>query len=98
MQEIEFMKQGSFTSEELDALASILHFTGQQRSLALRSKGGVAQVPTADKTISSLEAMGVKIYGLKQPELENPNVDISWDNIAGYDEQKRYLEFMDPSS
>ncbi|KAL8469064.1 hypothetical protein ACS0TY_032052 [Phlomoides rotata] len=90
--EIEFMKQGSFSSEELDALASILQITGQQRSLGLRSKNGAPQVPTVDKTISSLEAMGVKIYGLKQPNQENPNVDISWDNIAGYDDQKRDIE------
>lgn len=89
VQEIEFMKQGSYTSEELDALASILQATGQQRSSVSRPNSGVPQVSTADKTVSSLEAMGVKIYGLKQPNLEDPNVDISWDNIAGYEDQKR---------
>ncbi|XP_057764967.1 uncharacterized protein LOC130985834 [Salvia miltiorrhiza] len=90
--EIEFMKQGSFTSEELDALASILQLAEQPRSLGLGPRGGAARVPTVDKTISNLEGMGVKIYGLKPPNLEVPNADISWDNIAGYDNQKREIE------
>lgn len=89
VQEIEFMKQGSFTSEELDTLASILQLAGQPRNLGLGSRGGAAQVPTVDKTVSNLEGMGVKVYGLKPPNLEDPNADISWDNIAGYDNQKR---------
>ena len=96
VQEIELMKQGSFTSEELDALASVLQLAGQPRSFGLGPKGGAAQVPAVDKTISNLEGMGVKIYGLKSPNLEDPNADISWDNIAGYDNQKRY--WMDHSN
>ncbi|XP_073039071.1 uncharacterized protein [Primulina eburnea] len=88
--EFEFLKQGSFTLEELDALASALQLAGQQKSLEVRPRGNV--VPTFDKTISSLEAMGVKIYGLSQPNIEHTNVDISWDNIAGYDNQKREIE------
>ncbi|XP_042031157.1 uncharacterized AAA domain-containing protein C31G5.19 isoform X1 [Salvia splendens] len=90
--EIELMKQGSFTSEELDALASVLQLAGQPRSFGLGPKGGAAQVPKVDKTISDLEGMGVKIYGLKSPNLEDPNADISWDNIAGYENQKREIE------
>ncbi|KAK4439391.1 Cell division cycle protein 48AF [Sesamum alatum] len=90
--EIEFMKQGSYTFEELDALASILQLAGQPRSLELRPRGDAARVPTIDKTIASLEGMGVKIYGLRQPNLEQPKADISWDNIAGYDNQKREIE------
>ncbi|XP_042026169.1 probable spastin homolog spas-1 isoform X2 [Salvia splendens] len=90
--EIELMKQGSFTSEELDALASVLQLAGKPRSFGLGPKGGAAQVPAVDKTISNLEGMGVKIYGLKSPNLEDPNADISWDNIAGYDNQKREIE------
>ncbi|KAL2244972.1 UNVERIFIED_CONTAM: Cell division cycle protein 48 [Sesamum indicum] len=90
--EIEFMKQGSYTFEELDALASILQLAGQPRNLELRPRGDAARVPTIDKTITSLEGMGVKIYGLKEPNLEQPKADISWDNIAGYDNQKREIE------
>ncbi|KAI3456506.1 hypothetical protein Pfo_013169 [Paulownia fortunei] len=90
--EIEFMKPGSFTFQELDALASILQLAGQPKSLELRPRGDAAGIPTTDKTIASLEGMGVKIYGLKQPNVEHSKVDISWDNIAGYDNQKREIE------
>ncbi|XP_073144654.1 uncharacterized protein [Henckelia pumila] len=88
--EIEFLKQGSFTLEELDALASALQLAGQPKTLEVKPKGNI--VPTFDKAISNLEAMGIKIYGLAQPNIENTNVDISWDNIAGYDNQKREIE------
>ncbi|KAH6823357.1 P-loop containing nucleoside triphosphate hydrolases superfamily protein [Perilla frutescens var. hirtella] len=90
--EIEFMKQGSFTFEELDALASILQIAGQPKSLGIGPRGNVAQVPAADKIISNLDGMGVKVYGLTPPNLEDSNSDISWDNIAGYDNQKREIE------
>ncbi|KAL9146730.1 hypothetical protein ABFS82_13G129600 [Erythranthe guttata] len=90
--EIEFMKQGSFTFEELDALASILQLAGQPKRVEVRPREDAARTSTMDKTVSSLEGMGVKVYGLKQPYIENPNVDISWDNIAGYDNQKREIE------
>lgn len=89
MQEIEFIKQGSFTFDELDALATVLQIAGQPRSLAGRPREDAAQVPTMDKTISSLEGMGVQIYGLKQRNDELANANISWDNIAGYENQKR---------
>ncbi|KAL6520521.1 hypothetical protein OROHE_017109 [Orobanche hederae] len=90
--EIEFMKPGSFTSEELDAFASLLQAAGQPKSLELRPRGDAARIPTMDKTIASLEGMGVKVYGLKQPIAEQPKVDITWENIAGYDNQKREIE------
>lgn len=83
------MKRGSFSSEELDALASILKLAGQPKSVALGQRGGSAEVPAADKTVSNLEGMGVKIFGLKPSNPEDPNASISWDNIAGYDNQKR---------
>ncbi|KAL6562282.1 hypothetical protein OROGR_003289 [Orobanche gracilis] len=92
VQEIEFMKPGSFTSEELDAFASLLQAAGQPKSLELRPRGDAARIPTKDKTIASLEGMGVKIYGLKQPIAEQSKVDITWENIAGYDNQKREIE------
>ncbi|KAL3627428.1 hypothetical protein CASFOL_028791 [Castilleja foliolosa] len=90
--EIEFMKPGSFTSEELEALASILQAAGQPRTLELRPRADASRTPTKDKTIASLEGMGVKIYGLKEPNAELQKVDITWDNIAGYDNQKREIE------
>ncbi|KAL3820759.1 hypothetical protein ACJIZ3_006664 [Penstemon smallii] len=88
--EIEFMKEGSFTSEELDALVSVLQLAGQPKKIESRSRVDAARGPTRDKTIASLEGMGVKIYG--QPNVEHPKSDISWDNIAGYNHQKREIE------
>ncbi|EPS69768.1 hypothetical protein M569_04996 [Genlisea aurea] len=90
--EIEFMKQGSFTSEELEALAYILQFAGQQNSLEFRPRGDTAKTSPMEKAIASLEGMGVKIYGLQQQNGELSGSEITWDNIAGYDFQKREIE------
>lgn len=48
-------------------------------------------MPSSEKSISSLEAMGVKVYGLDEPHVNSTENEISWDNIAGYDQQKRYV-------
>ncbi|XP_051124881.1 uncharacterized protein LOC127247184 isoform X3 [Andrographis paniculata] len=90
--EIEFMKQGSFTFEELDALATVLQISGQSRSLETKPRGDTTRLPTINKTISSLEGMGVRVYGLELQSAKHGKVDISWDNIAGYDNQKREIE------
>lgn len=89
MQEIEFMKPGRLNSDELDALVSILQIAGQQKTLGARSGGTVARAPSMDKTVASLQAMGVKIFGLNEPKLAGGKCDISWDNIAGYNQQKQ---------
>ncbi|KDO78373.1 hypothetical protein CISIN_1g047219mg [Citrus sinensis] len=60
--EIEFIKKGSLTSEELDALVSVLQLAGR------------------------------RIYGLDEPQLNTSKSEISWENIAGYDQQKREIE------
>ncbi|KAK4710042.1 hypothetical protein R3W88_004555 [Solanum pinnatisectum] len=86
--EVEFMKPVSFTDEELDALAYVLQFAGQQKALDLRSKG----VPSADKTVTTLESMGVKIFGINVSTSGNPKANIAWENIAGYNQQKREIE------
>lgn len=90
MQEIEFIKQGSFTPEELEALVSALRLAGPNRTAEQRSRGNNAGRPSTEKSVSSLEAMGVRIYGVNEPNLQSPKQEISWDNIAGYSEQKRY--------
>ncbi|MCD9641862.1 hypothetical protein HAX54_028343 [Datura stramonium] len=87
--EIEFMKPGSFTDEELDALVSVLQLAGQQKTLDLRSRGDAGRVPSADKTVTTLESMGVKIFGINASTSGNPKANISWENIAGYNQQKR---------
>ncbi|OMO64795.1 hypothetical protein COLO4_31833 [Corchorus olitorius] len=94
--EIEFMKQGSLNPKELDALVSVLQLAGgklgQNKTTIRRPMEGSPQVPSVEKSITSLEAMGVKIYGLDALHQTSSNSDISWDNIAGYDQQKRDIE------
>ena len=90
MQEIEFIKRGSFSSKELDALASVLQLAGQNTISDRKSRGDTMQKPSVEKSVSSLEAMGVRIYGLKETNLSYSKAEISWDNIAGYNQQKRY--------
>ena len=94
MQEIEFIKQGNLSPEELDAFISALKLAGtkmgQRNALERKPREETEQLPSVDKSISSLEAMGVRIYGLNEP-IGITNGEISWDNIAGYEHQKRYV-------
>ncbi|WCJ20145.1 P-loop containing nucleoside triphosphate hydrolases superfamily protein [Euphorbia peplus] len=91
--EIEFMKSGSFSSTEIDALVSSLQLAqGRLANLDRKPGEGASRVPSAQKSVSALEAMGVKIYGLRKPLENSSKTDISWDNIAGYDQQKREIE------
>lgn len=95
LQEIEFIKQGSLSPEELDAFVSVLQLAGnklvQRNPPGRRPREEAEHVPQSpDKSISSLEAMGVRVYGLNEP-IGISNGEISWDNIAGYEHQKRYV-------
>ena len=90
MQEIEFLKRGSFGHQELDALVSVLQLAGQTKMLERKTKGDTTQKASVEKSVASLEAMGVRIYGLNEPNFGYSKSEISWDNIAGYDRQKRY--------
>ncbi|XP_058200353.1 cell division cycle protein 48 homolog [Rhododendron vialii] len=90
--EIEFIKRGSFSSNELDALASALQLAGQNRTVERKSRGDNTLKPSVEKSVASLEAMGVRIYGLSEPNLGDSKAEISWDNIAGYNQQKRDIE------
>ncbi|KAL4019750.1 hypothetical protein IC575_018506 [Cucumis melo] len=94
--EIEFIKQGSLSTKELDSLVSVLQLAGgrlgESRSSERKSREGSTQMPSSEKSISSLEAMGVKVYGLDEPHVNSTENEISWDNIAGYDQQKREIE------
>lgn len=90
--EMEFIKQGSFTAEELDTLVSVLKLAGAGQNRTSDRKGDTGRTPSMDKSVSSLEGMGVKIYGLKEPKLDYSKSEISWENIAGYNQQKRDIE------
>ncbi|KAL4563000.1 hypothetical protein LXL04_027031 [Taraxacum kok-saghyz] len=93
--EMEFIKEGGFTNEELDALVSVLKLAGvgPTRGMDRRGDSSTRNPSTMDKSIASLEGMGVKIFGLQEPTLEvSSKSEISWDNIAGYSQQKRDIE------
>lgn len=90
--EIEFMKKGSLSQEELDAFVSLLQLAGQNKTLEQRPRGSPGQMPTKGKSIANLEAMGIKVYGLDEPHTGDPKTAISWENIAGYSQQKREIE------
>ncbi|XP_074270186.1 uncharacterized protein LOC141593128 [Silene latifolia] len=91
--EVEFLKKGSFSSTELDALVSILQIasekSGHNRGIERKSAAGV---PSTNKSVASLEAMGIRVFGLDEPRVGSATEEISWDNIAGYDHQKREIE------
>ncbi|XP_008793790.2 meiotic spindle formation protein mei-1 isoform X1 [Phoenix dactylifera] len=102
--EIEFIKQGSFSFKELDALVSALKLAGRKdvkKSVGKSPKGrefkrdnnhGGAQTSSVEKAVSALEAMGVRVYGFDGTCGAPMDGMISWDNIAGYDQQKREIE------
>jgi len=96
-QEIEFIKQGELSPEELDAFISVLQLAGnmlgQKNTLERKPKEETGKLPSVDKSISELEGMGVRIYGLDEPVgiSKDGEREISWDNIAGYEHQKRYV-------
>lgn len=98
MQEIEFIKQGSFSLKELEALVSVLQLAGgrfgQNKTLDRKPREGTARMPSADKSVASLESLGVRVYGLDEPRVDSSNHETSWDKIAGYDEQKRYVSHL----
>ncbi|XP_063936884.1 uncharacterized protein LOC108194510 isoform X2 [Daucus carota subsp. sativus] len=62
----------------------------QNKFLEQRRRGSPGQMPSKGKSISSLEAMGIKIYGVDEPNMGESKSEISWENIAGYSQQKRY--------
>lgn len=90
------MKSGSLSMVELEAFVSVLQLAGENlgrehHGFQGTPRGGDSRKTSTDKTIASLESMGVRIYGLDQPQVSSRNTPISWDNIAGYDKQKRFV-------
>ncbi|GJR12922.1 hypothetical protein Tco_0795574 [Tanacetum coccineum] len=45
-----------------------------------------------DKSITGLERMRVKIYGLKETKIEDSKSEIAWEHIDVYTQQKREIE------
>ncbi|KAK3155232.1 hypothetical protein QOZ80_2BG0200600 [Eleusine coracana subsp. coracana] len=101
--EVEFIKPGTFTLKELEAVISALKIAGekdvksssgkenkytQRKGNGQRSK----PIPSMDKTISDLEAMGVKVYGFDETSSVPMDGTMIWENLAGYEPQKREIE------
>ncbi|XP_068657276.1 uncharacterized protein [Aristolochia californica] len=104
--EIEFIKQESFSLKELEAVASALKIAGSSGEPSRpvernpwgdrdrsNSRSGTMQVPSIEKSLSALEAMGVRVFGLDGPfGLPVDECGVSWETVAGYHEQKRDIE------
>ncbi|GAB2301047.1 hypothetical protein Dimus_035083 [Dionaea muscipula] len=93
--EFEFIKKGSFSANELEALVSLLQLASQrpQQGKSMDMKPGeYSGGSPSKKSIADLEAMGVRVFGLDAPHSGHRNGEISWDTIAGYDQQKREIE------
>ncbi|XP_020573106.1 ATPase family gene 2 protein [Phalaenopsis equestris] len=102
--EIEFIKEGSFTFKELDAFVTVLKLAGlRDAKNSVRKNPGLynfksdsnyhgRSTPSLEKSISALEAMGVRVYGVDENFGVPMDNMVSWDNIAGYDQQKREIE------
>ncbi|URE16327.1 Holliday junction DNA helicase ruvB N-terminus [Musa troglodytarum] len=103
IREIEFIKQGSYSFKELEAVVSALKLAGE-RSNIKKSSGrnpnvfkrddnyDAKQLASVEKSVSALEGMGVRVYGLDETSSFPWDGTVSWENIAGYDEQKREIE------
>ncbi|KAM0927227.1 hypothetical protein ACQ4PT_003294 [Festuca glaucescens] len=97
--EIEFIKPGSFSLKELEGLVSALKLAGQKdvkASSGKTSTKGSGQrskyAPSIEKIVSDLEAMGVRVYGFDETSSVPVDGTVMWENIAGYEPQKREIE------
>ena len=77
MQEIEYIKQGSLSSKELDAFVYVLGLAGGKLGQnwtfgsGRKPHEGTVRVQSADKSIASLESIGVKIYGVDEARVSS---------------------------
>ncbi|WOK96380.1 katanin p60 ATPase-containing subunit A1-like isoform X1 [Canna indica] len=99
--EIEFIKQGRFSVEDLDAVVSALKLAGEKgdfrkssgRDLkAFKRDHNHDKYVNSKEKLSALSAMGVRVYGFDETSGIPKDDTISWENIAGYLEQKLEIE------
>ncbi|URE33403.1 Holliday junction DNA helicase ruvB N-terminus [Musa troglodytarum] len=81
---------------ELDAMVSALKLAGEKANIK-KSSGSYTKAYKRgeiypEKTVSALEAMGVIVYGVDETSDVSLDGTISWENMAGYDDQKREIE------
>ncbi|CAL9060242.1 unnamed protein product [Musa banksii] len=93
---IKFIKRGMYSFRELDAMVSALKLAGEQANIKKSSGSYTKAYKRGDiypeKTVSALETMGVVVYGLDETSGISLDGTISWENMAGYDDQKREIE------
>lgn len=81
------------SQKELEAFVSVLQLAGgkldHDKLMERRPREGSTGKVSPEKAIANLESMGVRIYGVDEPHTSFSK-NISWDNVAGYDQQKRY--------
>lgn len=95
-QEIEFIKPGSFSLKELEALISALKIASEKGSSGKNTprKGNDQRskhLPSLEKVVSDLEAMGVRVYGFDETSSVPMDGTVIWENLAGYEPQKRHV-------
>lgn len=95
--EIEFIKPGSFSLKELEALISALKIASEKGSSGKNTprKGNDQRskhLPSLEKVVSDLEAMGVRVYGFDETSSVPMDGTVIWENLAGYEPQKREIE------
>ena len=77
-------------------MVSVLQFAServeQSKTLERRPSRDAPPIYSAQKSIANLEAMGVRVFGVEQPPGLLSKNEVLWDNIAGYDQQKRYVK------
>lgn len=89
--------------KELEALISALKVAGEKDVKGSSGKGnkntprkGNSQrskhVPSMEKIVSDLEAMGVRVYGFDETSSVPMDGTVIWENLAGYEPQKRYVQ------
>ncbi|CAL9102857.1 unnamed protein product [Musa textilis] len=93
---IKFIKRGMYSFRELDAMVSALKLAGEKANIK-KSSGSYTKAYKRgeiypEKTVSALEAMGVIVYGVDETSDVSLDGTISWENMAGYDDQKREIE------
>jgi len=85
--------------KELEALISALKIAGEKNVKGSSGKNtprkGNGQrskhVPSLEKIVSDLEAMGVRVYGFDETSSVPMDGTVIWENFAGYEPQKRYV-------
>jgi hypothetical protein len=86
--------------KELEALISALKIAGEKDVKGSPGKGNkytpkkrngqrFKPAHSMDKTISDLEAMGVRVYGFDETSSVPMDGTVIWENLAGYEPQKR---------